>query len=153
MDTRRPSFKALGSGFNQRGRRRSVRMAHQWRSLDRIHFGRMARLRAPASRRIRRVAAEPWWASTNALYQICLLTNNFANYGGGGIAFGTLNNSLVVLNVAAYGGGCLRGDFEQLHRPEQFHDRGEGGVERMKAVSARISRWGLTRTACRRQYD
>jgi hypothetical protein len=47
-----------------------------------------------------------WCASTNALVSNCLLSNNFACYGGGGIGFGTLNNSLVVLNVAAYGGGA-----------------------------------------------
>jgi hypothetical protein len=47
-----------------------------------------------------------WCASTNALVSNCLLSNNFANYGGGGIGFGTLNNSLVVLNVATYGGGA-----------------------------------------------
>jgi hypothetical protein len=47
-----------------------------------------------------------WCASTNALVSNCLLSNNFASYGGGGIGFGTLNNSLVVMNVAAYGGGA-----------------------------------------------
>jgi hypothetical protein len=47
-----------------------------------------------------------WCVSTNALVSNCLLSNNFANYGGGGIAFGTLNNSLEVLNVADYGGGA-----------------------------------------------
>lgn len=47
-----------------------------------------------------------WCASTNAFVCNCLLTNNFASYGGGGIAFGTLNNSLEVLNVADYGGGA-----------------------------------------------
>jgi hypothetical protein len=47
-----------------------------------------------------------WCASTNALVSNCLLSNNFASYGGGGIGFGTLNNSLVVLNVAPYGGGA-----------------------------------------------
>jgi uncharacterized membrane protein YoaK (UPF0700 family) len=47
-----------------------------------------------------------WCASTNAQVCNCLLSNNFASYGGGGIGFGTLNNSLVVQNVATYGGGA-----------------------------------------------
>ncbi len=47
-----------------------------------------------------------WGASTNAIVCNCLLSNNFASYGGGGIGFGTLNNSLVVQNVATYGGGA-----------------------------------------------
>jgi hypothetical protein len=45
-----------------------------------------------------------WCASSNALVSYCLLTNNAAP-DGGGIAFGTLNNSLVVNNVGTYGGG------------------------------------------------
>jgi hypothetical protein len=47
-----------------------------------------------------------WCASTNAIVCNCLLSNNFASYGGGGIGFGTLNNSLVVENEASYGGGA-----------------------------------------------
>jgi hypothetical protein len=47
-----------------------------------------------------------WCASTNTSVCNCLLSNNFASYGGGGIGFGTLNNSLVVQNVATYGGGA-----------------------------------------------
>jgi hypothetical protein len=46
-----------------------------------------------------------WCASSNALVSYCLLTNNAATIGGG-IAFGTLDNSLVVNNRAADGGGC-----------------------------------------------
>jgi len=47
-----------------------------------------------------------WCASTNALVSNCLLSNNFAAYGGGGFALGTLNNSLVVSSVSLYGGGA-----------------------------------------------
>jgi hypothetical protein len=46
-----------------------------------------------------------WCASTNALVSYCLLSNNAAP-DGGGIALGTLDNSLVVNNVGTYGGGC-----------------------------------------------
>jgi hypothetical protein len=47
-----------------------------------------------------------WCASSNSLVANCVLSNNFASYGGGGIISGTLNNSLVVQNVAYYGGGA-----------------------------------------------
>jgi hypothetical protein len=46
-----------------------------------------------------------WCASTNALVSYCLLTNNAAT-DGGGIAFGTLDNSFIVNNRATQGGGC-----------------------------------------------
>jgi len=68
-----------------------------------------------------------WCASTNALVSNCLLTNNFANYGGGGIAFGTLNNSLVVLNVAAYGGGAYEATLNNCTVQNNFTTAGEGG--------------------------
>src|SRR5208283_1768224 len=42
-----------------------------------------------------------WCSSTNGIASNCVLTNNAASFGGG-ISFGTLNNSLVVLNQASY---------------------------------------------------
>ncbi len=44
--------------------------------------------------------------STNGIVSNCLLTNNSAVYGGG-IGFGTLDNSLVLYNLAISGGGAL----------------------------------------------
>jgi hypothetical protein len=46
-----------------------------------------------------------WCTSTNGVVSDCVLTNNVAIYGGG-IAYGTLDNSLVAYNLAAYGGGA-----------------------------------------------
>jgi len=47
-----------------------------------------------------------WCNSTNGIVSDCVLTNNSAVYGGG-ISFGTLNNSLVVHNLTtALGGGA-----------------------------------------------
>lgn len=46
-----------------------------------------------------------WCTSTNGIVANCILTNNFARYGGG-IAYGTLNNSLATYNVALNGGGA-----------------------------------------------
>ena len=45
-----------------------------------------------------------WCASTNGIVANCLLTNNSTIYGGG-ISYGTLNNSLVIYNQATYYGG------------------------------------------------
>lgn len=49
-----------------------------------------------------------WCASTNAIVSNCVLSNNSAEFGGG-IAHGTLNNSLLVWNTATgdSGGGAL----------------------------------------------
>ena len=44
-------------------------------------------------------------ASTSSHIYNCFLSNNYAFYGGG-IAYGTLNNSLALYNVATYGGGA-----------------------------------------------
>jgi hypothetical protein len=49
-----------------------------------------------------------WCGSTNGIVSNCLLTNNSAVYGGG-IAYGTLNNSLVVGNYAASSAGSYAG--------------------------------------------
>lgn len=46
------------------------------------------------------------WCASNALVANCVLSNNAAVYGGG-ISFGTLDNSLVVGNFATGGGGCF----------------------------------------------
>lgn len=46
-----------------------------------------------------------WCTSTNGVVSDCVLTNNVAIYGGG-IGYGTLNNSLVAYNAAIYGGGA-----------------------------------------------
>ena len=45
-----------------------------------------------------------WCSSTNGIVSNCVLTNNTASYGGG-ISYGTLNNSLVVCNQATREGG------------------------------------------------
>lgn len=42
--------------------------------------------------------------STNALVSNCVLTNNNAEVGGGGAAFGTVNNSFIVANTVSVGG-------------------------------------------------
>ncbi len=44
--------------------------------------------------------------STNGVVSDCLLTNNSAIYGGGIASYGTLNNSLVIFNLATFGGGA-----------------------------------------------
>lgn len=46
-----------------------------------------------------------WCNSTSGIVADCVLTNNSAIYGGG-IAYGTLNNSLELCNLATYGGGA-----------------------------------------------
>jgi hypothetical protein len=51
------------------------------------------------------------WCFSNGIVSNCVLTNNSAIYGGGifgggGIGFGTLKNSLVIGNVATFGGGA-----------------------------------------------
>ena len=46
-----------------------------------------------------------WCASTNSVVSNCVLTNNAAVFGGG-ICYGTLNNSLVVRNLTTYQGGA-----------------------------------------------
>lgn len=46
-----------------------------------------------------------WCMSTNGIVSDCVLSNNVAIYGGG-MAYGTLNNSLVAYNAAIYGGGA-----------------------------------------------
>jgi hypothetical protein len=46
-----------------------------------------------------------WCPSTNAMVYNCFFSNNIA-IDGGGIFFGTLNNSLLINNQAAYGGGA-----------------------------------------------
>jgi hypothetical protein len=68
-----------------------------------------------------------WCASTNALVSNCILSNNFANYGGGGIAFGTLNNSLVLYNVAAEGGGAYEANLNNCTVENNYASTGEGG--------------------------
>jgi hypothetical protein len=72
-----------------------------------------------------------WCASTNALVANCVISNNFANYGGGGIISGTLNNSLVVLNVAAYGGGAYNANLNNCtvqanYTTVAYSERGAG---------------------------
>lgn len=47
-----------------------------------------------------------WCSSSNAMISDCVFTNNSA-FSGGGIAYGTLNNSLVVGNSAHFGGGTF----------------------------------------------
>ena len=48
-----------------------------------------------------------WCNSTNGIVSNCVLTNNAAAYSGGGMANGTLDNSLIINNQAEYGGGVL----------------------------------------------
>jgi hypothetical protein len=48
------------------------------------------------------------WLSTNAIVSNCAFTNNNADYGGGGVAFGTVNNSFLTHNTAQYGGGAYQ---------------------------------------------
>jgi hypothetical protein len=61
-----------------------------------------------------------WCASTNAMVANCVLSNNFASYGGGGVNSGTLNNSLVVLNVANYGGGAYNATLNNCTVQENY---------------------------------
>lgn len=46
------------------------------------------------------------WLSTNAVVSNCVLTNNSALYAGGGVVFGTVNNSFICDNTSQNGGGA-----------------------------------------------
>jgi hypothetical protein len=48
------------------------------------------------------------WLCTNAVVSNCVLTNNSALYAGGGIAFGTINNSFIRDNTSQNGGGAYQ---------------------------------------------
>lgn len=48
------------------------------------------------------------WLSTNAVVCNCAITNNSAYYSGGGVAFGTINNSFLAENTAQLGAGAYQ---------------------------------------------
>ena len=84
-----------------------------------------------------------WCASTNGVVSNCVLTNNSATYGGG-IANGTLNNSLVVNNYAGiFGGGAFDANLNNCtiydnYTMVTFQNSGAGtynGVTRNSIVS------------------
>ncbi len=84
-----------------------------------------------------------WCASTNGVVSNCVLTNNSATYGGG-IANGTLNNSLVVNNYAGmFGGGAFDANLNNCtiynnYTVVTFQNSGAGtynGVTRNSIVS------------------
>jgi hypothetical protein len=53
-----------------------------------------------------------WCSASNAIISNCLLTNNVASEGGG-IAFGTINNSLLVFNLANVGQAAYNSTLNQ----------------------------------------
>ena len=48
------------------------------------------------------------WLSTNGVISDCVLSNNFARWGGGGVAFGRVNNCFLTYNSSQYGGGAYQ---------------------------------------------
>jgi hypothetical protein len=75
-----------------------------------------------------------WCVSQNGLASNCLLTNNAAIYGGG-ISYGTLNNSLVIYNSASsFGGGAYSANLNNCtvannYVMTPFSNRGGGTYE------------------------